>query len=91
MEAVKTKTSRMESAPFYFFRNSRGQEIDLVQEEPSSLRLFEIKSSERLDPAFVKPMDWFESSNGRPVESKNIIYAGENGSLPGQGSPISMI
>ena len=83
MEAVKTKTSRMESTPFYFFRNSRGQEIDLVQEEPSSLRLFEIKSSERLDPAFVKPMDWFEGSNGRPVESKNIIYAGENGSLAG--------
>ena len=61
LEALKEKLNAGREPNLFFFRNSNGLEIDLIQKKRESLELFEIKSGKSLDKNFLRSMKNFRS------------------------------
>ena len=82
LEALKTRYNYGVEPDLFFFRNSKGLEIDLILKENRQLALFEIKSGKALNDEFTKNMkQFFEiyKTNVKPSKTKGtIIYSGEN-------------
>lgn len=60
----------------YYWRDSSGLEIDLVEETPEGLNLYEIKSSATVKQNFFGNIEKFQSLAGTQVNHRNIIYGG---------------
>jgi hypothetical protein len=59
----------------YFFRDSAGNEIDLIVEEDGAPKCVEVKSSARYSPAMLKGLRyWLKNSRGNTAL---LIYGGE--------------
>ncbi|MFA6937119.1 MAG: ATP-binding protein [Treponema sp.] len=80
-EALKTRLNSGCEPNLYFFRDSKGLEIDLILEENNKLNLFEIKSGKSLNDEFVKNMLRFSETYSKYVNESTIkgtvIYSGE--------------
>jgi len=76
-EVLKSYTSMGESTPVYFWRDSHGNEIDLVVETGGETKLIEIKSSATFRPSFLKTI--LKTENKFDVNSVNkiLIYNGD--------------
>jgi predicted AAA+ superfamily ATPase len=75
-ELLKMKFNAGLPSNYYFFRDSKGVEIDCVQELPDGMRLIEIKSSETLSYDYIKNI-----VSSRTLFNKTddfVIYAGQN-------------
>lgn len=65
----------------FFFRNSNGLEVDLVQKKNDTLNLFEIKSGKSLDKKFLGGMKSFRKhfcKNQETMKQGTVIYSGED-------------
>jgi len=76
-ESLKGKANQGEDLNLYFFRDSNGNEIDMIDEYDRRLRGFEIKSSETYHKEFSKSLLRFEQS-AQPFKKKYVIYSGES-------------
>lgn len=74
-EALKAVQSSSAMDNLYFFRNSNGVEVDLIQKKDNELALYEIKSGKALDKDYLKNMKSFCSKFGSFPSS--IIYSGD--------------
>lgn len=63
-------------APIYFYRDSTGNEVDLIIQSGSDLQPVEIKSAQSFHPAFLKNISVFRKVSGSNSKAK-ILYAGE--------------
>ena len=81
LEALKTRYNFGAEPDLYFFRNSKGLEVDLILKENRLLNLFEIKSGKALNDEFTKNMQKFYNTfEPHIVKSNNkgtVIYSGE--------------
>lgn len=75
-EALKRRMNDGRNNFLCFYRDSNGNEVDLITKREGRLNLYEIKSSETYHPEFEKGIKSFKSSFGDNVESSSIIYAG---------------
>lgn len=75
-EALKRRMNDGRNNNLCFYRDSNGNEVDLITKSEGRLNLYEIKSSETYHPEFEKGIKSFKSSFGDNVESSSIIYAG---------------
>lgn len=65
----------------YFFRNSNGLEVDLIQQKNEKLNLFEIKSGKSLDKKFLNGMKSFRNHFLKEQNEEKlgtVIYSGED-------------
>ena len=82
-EAVKARYNFGAEPELYFFRNSKGLEIDIILKENRVLNLFEVKSGKALNDDFTRNMKKFRTlyptqvSSGADIDG-NVIYSGEN-------------
>lgn len=83
-EALKARCNYGAEPNLYFFRNSKGLEIDIILKENRILNLFEVKSGKALDNNFTKNMRKFREKyvsyfieNEKTVKG-TVIYSGEN-------------
>jgi len=76
LEALKTRHNRGLPANLYFFRDSQGHEIDLLQKTGGELRGVEIKSSATYHASFKKELLRF-ASQVAPLARSSIVYNGE--------------
>jgi len=61
----------------YFFRDSNGNEVDLVIEENRSLTAVEIKSAMTYKESFTRGIDYFQKINlNNQIKKGVVIYAG---------------
>lgn len=60
----------------YFYRENSGKEVDLLQETPAGLNLYEIKASMTYRKDFLNNMDYLKSAIDN-VASATLIYDGE--------------
>lgn len=75
-ELLKCKLHNQVDTEFWFWRNTYGNEVDLLMEEGDKLRLFEIKSSQSVQSDMFKGLNYLESkAKGYTIE-KNLIYGG---------------
>lgn len=55
-EILKSRANRGLPADLYHWRETRGQEIDLVVESADAIRLIEVKSAATIPPDFTRPL-----------------------------------
>ena len=87
-EALKQRLNAGRSNNLCFYRDSNGNEVDLITKREGMLNLYEIKSSETYHPDFEKGIKSFIGSFGDIVGSNSIIY---NGSLENESREIKLI
>ena len=61
----------------YFWRDSRGLEIDLIIEDSTGVKAIEIKSGTTINADFFSNLEKFEKLSGRPL-SKYIVFGGDS-------------
>ena len=61
----------------YFFRDSHGNEIDLIIKEKGMLIPVEIKSAETFSTGFVKGLEYFQTLGIKRVKTGAVLYNGE--------------
>jgi len=76
LEALKARYNRGLTPNLYFFRDSHGNEIDLIWQSGRELVGFEIKSSSTYHTSFRKGLDRF-NGNVAPLARRYVVYNGE--------------
>lgn len=66
------------TTPLYFYRDSNGNEVDLLIKEGSAYNCIEIKSSQTFHPDFTKGLNAFQKTFPELCKTQSVIYAGEN-------------
>ena len=77
MEALKHRLNQGAEPNLYFYRDAKQEEIDLILQDASGLRGFEIKSSMTYNSAFEKTLRKMPSLVTPPVVKRSVIYAGD--------------
>ncbi|MCO5230546.1 MAG: ATP-binding protein [Chitinophagales bacterium] len=75
-EFVKQNYHRYLQQEFYFWQDSNRNEIDLLYESVQAYHLFEIKTTQTIQPALFNQLNKFEDIADRPAAQKVLIYGG---------------
>ena len=75
-EAFKQQYNNGGSQPLSFFRDSQGNEVDLLIETGAGLNVYEIKSAQTIGSDFFKGLDYLQKLNV-PIAQTNLIYGGD--------------
>ncbi len=76
-DIVKSALNRGLRPDVYFFRDSHGNEIDLLIRENGMLTPVEIKSALTFSTDFIKQLEWFQSLDVKRVLPGVVLYGGE--------------
>ncbi|MBQ7188115.1 MAG: ATP-binding protein [Kiritimatiellae bacterium] len=88
IEALKARLNAGLEPNLYYMRDSSGVEADLVLEDATGLRLWEIKSSMTADMSFARNLRLLRKAIPEVV-SADVVYAGEEWPLPPDGKFIN--
>ena len=81
MELVKYRASLGKNPEVYFYRDSHGNEIDVLTEVSRSLIPIEIKSSATFQKRLLKTLEFYQSSIDKECQKGYLIFSGESGEL----------
>lgn len=76
MEALKQRYNKGKESNIFFFRDAKGNEIDLLIREAGELKAIEIKSSQTYAPSFEDVLKKTGSLLTTPVSKRAVVYAG---------------
>jgi predicted AAA+ superfamily ATPase len=76
-EYLKGRLNRGEPSNLYFWRDSKGLEIDLLLEEGDALTPVEIKSGQTIAPDFLAGLGKWNALSGAPDRPALLVYGGE--------------
>ena len=76
VEALKARYNAGKDAGLYFFRDSNGMEIDLLQSSGRKLYPFEIKAARTYSSEFAQNIRKFRKLNGKTADGC-VIYSGK--------------
>jgi len=79
-ELLKKKLNRGEQDNLFFYRDQKGNELDIVLDNGFNLDLIEVKLSKTLNTSFLKGFNYFPEIDNFQY-SKHIIYGGDNTSI----------
>jgi len=77
IEALKSHLNLGKDPRIFFFRDSRGNEVDLVIQKGRQLKPYEIKSSQTWHSSFLKGIKYFEGLLKERCLKGCVIYAGD--------------
>ena len=80
-ELLKRRLFHGKTDDLYFWRDSNGVEIDVLEEDGSELHAYEIKASETMNTAFFANIKKIKDIAGIPMTNTAVIYGGDK-SLP---------
>ncbi|MDE5594523.1 MAG: ATP-binding protein [Muribaculaceae bacterium] len=75
---LKNRLNEGKSPQIYFFRDSNGNEVDLLVKTGSTYRCIEIKSSSTFHPSFLHGLKSFDKAFPELTDEKAVIYTGES-------------
>jgi hypothetical protein len=78
MDIYKSLVNTGQEPDLYFFRDTNGNEVDLLIARGRELIPVEIKSSETYAPDFVRGIEYFKKTAGQDLKGL-VIYAGDRG------------
>ncbi len=78
IEALKSHLNLGKDPRIFFFRDSHGNEVDLIIQFARQLKPYEIKSSQTWHDSFLKGLFYFNQLVGERGEKGCIIYAGNS-------------
>lgn len=77
IETLKEKLNQGSDPRLFFYRDSHGNEVDLVIQNGSSLLPVEIKSSQTWHNSFLKGITYFRNLMGDRAEKGIVVYGGD--------------
>lgn len=77
MNVLKGIYNSGKSTPIYFYRDSNGNEVDLLIKRGSKFDCLEIKSSQTFHPDFIKGLENFNRSFPELFGDQMVVYAGD--------------
>ncbi len=78
MDFLKREYNDGRSGGLYFYRDSNGNEVDLLVKRGQKYNLYEIKSSATFHPDFIKGLKSFEQAFPDLSGDKFVLYSGLN-------------
>lgn len=84
MEALKNRYNQGKESNLYFYRDSNGNEVDLIIKNRETLSGIEVKSSMTYNSQFEKGLRSIDSGVKEKIEPKTIIYAGDFENVAGE-------
>ncbi|MBU0498919.1 MAG: DUF4143 domain-containing protein [Gammaproteobacteria bacterium] len=76
LEALKARYNRGQTPGLYFYRDSHGNELDLLHKSGSQLTGVEIKAAATWNRGFIKGLVHFSEKNN-PLARRYVVYNGE--------------
>lgn len=76
MEYLKLNYHKNQGKDFYFWRDSAGNEVDLIIHDDEKIDIIEIKATETILPESFKGLLYFEKLAKDEIKSKTLVYAG---------------
>lgn len=77
VEALKAQLNRGKDSRLYFFRDSHGNEVDLLIPHGRQLAPYEIKSGQTWHRSFLKGLTYFERVVGERSLKGTVVYGGD--------------
>lgn len=78
MECLKAIYNEGRNTGIFYYRDSNGNEVDILIKNKNKYDLIEVKSSQTYHPEFLKGINSFERTFPELVRQKNVIYTGES-------------
>lgn len=75
-ELLKLRFNSGRTDNLYFFRDSKGNEVDIVLDQGAFLNIIEVKSGQTVDPSFFKGLKNLKRLSGE-VKNSYLIHGGE--------------
>ena len=76
MEALKDRLNVGESPEMYFYRDSEGNEVDLLLPKGGKLHAIEIKAGATVNPDYFKGLKTFAAHHPQAVAGGGVVYGG---------------
>lgn len=76
-ELIKKNEHRELLRDYYFWRDSKGHEIDLMYHNGDALHIYEIKSSSTIQSRMFEGLEYFTKISTEPIEDKKVVYGGK--------------
>jgi predicted AAA+ superfamily ATPase len=77
LEAMKARLHRGLDANLYYFRDSRGNEVDLLFASDRRLRAIEVKAAQTFHRSFLKNLQEFSAVAREKVAASIVVYGGD--------------
>lgn len=79
MEAMKDRLNDGESAEMYFYRDSEGNEVDLLMPVGGKMHAIEIKAGATVNPDYFKGLKKFAAQHPLTISGGSVIFGGIQG------------
>jgi predicted AAA+ superfamily ATPase len=76
MEALKDRFNQGDNTPIHFYRDSTGNEVDLLVPAGGQYRAIEIKAGSTVNPDYFRGLAQFAKAHGEQLESGCVLYGG---------------
>ena len=76
MEALKDRFNQGENSPLYFYRDSEGNEVDLLMPIGRQLHAIEIKAGATVNPDYFKGLKRFDAHHPDALRSGCVVFGG---------------
>lgn len=86
---VKRMWNAGRTADLHFWRDSQGNEIDLLDYSEGEARAYEIKSGATFSSDFFKGLTKWAALSSTPIDRLNVIYGGDTGLTTSKGNLIA--
>ncbi|TAN01688.1 MAG: DUF4143 domain-containing protein, partial [Chitinophagaceae bacterium] len=77
-EIKKNRFNEGINGPLYFFRDSAGNEVDLIMEKQGAPVAVEIKAGKKIQPAMLGGLRYWLKNNPAPSNHGILVYGGKN-------------
>ena len=89
LEKMKLKLNKGEQADLFFWRDSHGNEIDVLETKGNTQVVTEIKSAKTLKNDFFKGLQWYEKIAKKYSIKKQLVYGGDDNQQRTEAEVIS--
>lgn len=86
---IKDAYNQGKTPDLTFWRDSQGNEIDLIQTVATKMIGYEIKSGQTMNSEFFKGLDKWGKLSSTPTDHLNVIYAGDQSMVTNRGNVIA--
>ncbi len=81
MEALKDRLNAGESSEMYFYRDSGGNELDLLLPTGGKLHAIEIKAGSTVNPEYFKGLKNFAAHHPQALAGGGVVFGGAQGQM----------